>query len=121
MSKVMKLTFNGSFRVLGARETTLRCGPHKMPRLIQYTTTISSKPELLDERGFIIDWRDISSAVAHHYRFVNKFPSCEKFSSEICDIVAKLLDGRCSSIDVEVSIKGLPARMNTTYSPELMS
>lgn len=113
--QVLKLTFNGSFRVLSARDTSVRCGPHKMPRTIKYTTVIGSRPDLLDHRSFIIDWRDISKAVAYHYRYVNQFPSCETFSSEILGIIETLLEGRCVSISVDVSIEGLPAHMTADW------
>lgn len=112
----LDLTANGSFRVLSAKDTTVRCGPHGMPRTIKYTVTINSRPDLLDERGFIIDWRDIFKQVAEYYRFVNVFPSCESFASEICGIVADLLHERCASITVDVGIEGLPAHMTARWN-----
>lgn len=117
-AQTLDLTANGSFRVQTAKDTSVRCGPHGSPRTIQYTVTIKSRPELVDERGFIIDWRDIFKAVAHHYRFVNVFPSCEAFAGEICAIVAGLLDSRCVSITVDVTIKGLPAHMTASWTAE---
>lgn len=113
--QTLDLTATGSFRVETAKDTAVRCGPHGSPRTIKYTVTIKSKPELVDARGFIIDWRDIFKAVAHHYRFVNVFPSCEAFAGEICAIVAGLLDERCVSIMVDVTIEGLPAHMTACW------
>lgn len=114
--QTLDLTASGSFRVLSAKDTSVRCGPHGMPRTIKYTVTIASRPDQLDERGFIIDWRDIFKAVAKHYRFVQQFPSCESFASQICSIVAKLINNRCSSITVDVGIAGLPAHMTAVWS-----
>ena len=114
--QTLDLTANGSFRVQSAKDTSVRCGPHGMPRTIKYTVTIESRPDLLDARGFIIDWRDIFKAVAEHYRFVNVFPSCESFAAEICGIVAGLLNNRCASILVDVGIEGLPAHMTARWN-----
>lgn len=116
--KKLSLTAKGSFRVLSAKDVQTRCGPIGMPRLIQYTVVIGSRTDMLDERKFIIDWRDIFKSVAHHYKYVNKFPSCETFADEICDIVNGLLDGRCLTISVDVGIEGLPAHMTAEWDRE---
>ena len=109
------LTANGSFRVLGARKTQFRCGPHKMIRTINYTVKIGSEPKLLDDRGFIIDWQDIFQAVAKRFRYVDNFPSCEKFAAEILALVYSMLGSRCTSLTVDVGINGLPAHMTAEY------
>ena len=113
----MYLTANGSFRVLSARKTQFRCGPHKMIRTINYTVKIGSRPELLDERGFIIDWQDIFQAVAKKFKYVDNFPSCEKFAAEILALVFSMLGSRCTSLTVDVGINGLPAHMTAEFSP----
>lgn len=115
----LNLNLHGSFRVLHAHDTTLRCGPHGMPRTIQYDVAIKSSPDMVDGNGFIIDWRDISRDVAKKYKTVGAFPSCERFAMEICELVHDALGGRCVSIDVKVSIAGLPANMTAQWqAPE---
>lgn len=115
--QAMYLTANGSFRVLGAHHTDFRCGPHKISRTIKYTVKIGSRPDLLDSRGFIIDWQDIFQAVAKKFRYVGQFPSCETFAEEILSLVYGMLGDRCTSLDVDVGIDGLPAHMTATYTP----
>lgn len=114
--QTLDLTYHGSFRVLRSHDTALRCGPHGTPRTIQYDVDIKSRPELVDERGFIIDWRDISKAVAAKYASVTHFPSCERFAMEICEQVGDLLGSRCVSIEVKVGINGLPANMTAAWA-----
>jgi hypothetical protein len=111
----LNLNLHGSFRVLHAHDTSLRCGPHGTPHTIQYDVAIGSRPDLVDERGFIIDWRDISRAVAKRYASVTHFPSCELFATEICQQVGEMLAGRCVSIEVKVGINGLPANMTAAW------
>lgn len=111
----LTLNLDGSFRVLRAHDTALRCGPHGTPRTMQYHVTITSRPDMLDDHGFIVDWRDISRKVAMKYASVNSFPSCERFASEICELVHEALDGRCVGIEVKVSINGLPANMSAQW------
>lgn len=115
--QTLYLTANGSFRVLSAKHTTVRCGPHKMMRTIQYTVKIGSRPDLLDNRGFIIDWQDIFQAVAKRFRYVTQFPSCETFAQEILVLVFHMLESRCTSLSVDVGINGLPAHMSAEYAP----
>lgn len=115
--QTLDLTASGSFRVLSAKDTAVRCGPHGTARTIQYQVTIKSRPAMVDERGFIIDWRDIFKVVARKYKYVKTFPSCESFAGEICGLVADLLNDRCDSITVNVGIDGLPANMTATWSP----
>ena len=114
--QTMYLTANGSFRVLRARHTQFRCGPHKFVRTIQYTVKIGSRPDLLDGRGFIIDWQDIFQAVAKKFRYVDEFPSCETFAAEILALVHDMLVDRCTTISVDVGINGLPAHMTAEYT-----
>ena len=116
--QVMYLTANGSFRVLSAKHTAVRCGPHKMMRTIQYTVKIGSRPDLLDHRGFIIDWQDIFQAVAKRFRYVGEFPSCETFAQEILILVFHMLEDRCTSLTVDVGINGLPAHMTAEYKAD---
>lgn len=116
--QALYLTATGSFRVLGAKHTNFRCGPHKMIRTINYTAKIGSRPDLLDERGFIIDWQDIFQAVAKRFRYVGQFPSCETFASEILALVFSMLGSRCTSLTVDVGINGLPAHMTAEYRDE---
>lgn len=113
--QTMALTANGSFRVLKAHSTKFRCGPHKMARTIKYTVVVKSRPDLLDGRGFIIDWQDIFQEVAKRFRSVNEFPPCELFAQEICGITCGLLGERFTSVSVDVGIEGLPAHMTAEY------
>lgn len=112
------LTANGSFRVLSAKHTDVRCGPHHTMRTIQYTVKIGSRPDLLDHRGFIIDWQEIFLTVAKRFRYVSEFPSCETFAQEILVLVFGMLEDRCTSITVDVGINGLPAHMTAEYKAE---
>jgi hypothetical protein len=113
--QTLNLNTHGSFKVLSAHDTALRCGPHGTPRTIQYDIEIQSRPDLVDDRGFIIDWRDISREVAKKYKSVGEFPSCEKFALEICELVAGMLPARCTSILVRIGINGLPANMTAQW------
>lgn len=112
----LNLHLTSNFHVAHEDDASLRCGPLGSSRTIQYEVDVRSQPSQVDDRGFIVDWRDISRAVAERWHSVSHFPSCESFAQEICDLVYGLVDGRCNSIHVKVTIDGLPAYMTAEWA-----
>lgn len=114
--QLLQLNMTGSFRVLSSHNTSLRCGPKGVQRTIKYAMTINSSPDETDDRGFIIDWRDVSKAIAKKYRYPSVFPSCERIAQEIVALTEQMMGGRCSSISARVTISGLPANMVASWT-----
>ena len=116
--QVLQITADGTFRVRRAGSVAFRCGPKHSSREVSYKVVIRSRPDLLDGRGFIIDWQDILREVGAHFDTVKDYPPCEGFATEICGLVANMLNNRCVSITVDVGAPGLPAAMRAEYIPD---